>query len=265
MRSDGARPDVAGVMRPRARHLLLMAALLATSACGDSPLQSIGLRSSDWINEPTVPSTQAVVTTVPTVVASGRLLWANDTIVTQNLGNPEELLREIFARREGDRFIQASRAEIVAALPELAFPSVAPTGAEWVSSQLVFDNDGTIADDPSVAFGIWSAEPYTRSRSVAQMIVIRVANDPDVAAEINSGTTEATCAQFSDRNTEQCEVITLGERPVWVLGASAGSTLVWFEGSYRYEMFGRSFVPPAVLQRMTDGMTPLSSLAQPTS
>ena len=265
MRRDRARPDGARMMRTRTRHLLFLTALLAISACGDSPLQSIGLRSSDWINEPTVPSTQAVVTTVPTVVGTGRLLWANDTIVTQNLGNPGELLREIFARREGDRFIQASRAEIVAALPEVAFPSVAPTGAEWVSSQLVFDNDGTIADDPSVAFGIWSAEPYTRSRSVAQMVVIRVANDPDAAGEITSGETEATCARFSDRNTQQCEVITLGDRPIWVLGASGGSTLVWFEGSYRYEMFGRSFVPPPVLQRMTDGMTPLSSLAQPTS
>ena len=50
----------------------------------------------------------------------------------------------MFARREGDRFIQASRKEIVALLPAVRFPAVVPYGAEWVSSQVVVENSGEI-------------------------------------------------------------------------------------------------------------------------
>jgi hypothetical protein len=235
------------------------------AACGDAPLQSIGLRSSGWINEPTVPSTVPVITTAPTVVPATRLLWANDDIESPNLGDRDAFLADVFARREGDRFIQASRFEIVAAIPEVQFPGLAPSGAQWVSSQLVFDNDGSIADDPSVAFGIWSAEPYTRSRSVAQMVVMRVFNDPEAAAEVAGGSTEPSCARFADENTDDCEVITLGQRPLWVLGGSGGATLVWFQGDFRYELFGRSYVPTAVLQEMSEGMIPLSSLVEDAS
>ena len=59
----------------------------------------------------------------------------------------------------------------------------------------MFNNDGTIAADPSAAFGIWSAEPYTRSRSVAQMIVLRVSTDPEGAEEAASET-RPSCAPF---------------------------------------------------------------------
>ena len=183
------------------RRTLFFAVLITATACGGSPLESIGQRSSEWINEPTVPSTVAVVTTTPVVVPVERLFWANDEIEAANLGDRGALLQEIFARREGDRFIQASRFEIAAALPDIAFPSESPSGAEWVTSQLVFDNDGTVANDTSAAFGIWSAEPYTRSRSVAQMVIIRVAIDAETAAALESGEEEASCARFSDRTT----------------------------------------------------------------
>ena len=49
-----------------------------------------------------------------------------------------------------------------------------------MTSQLVFDERGDLADDPVAAFGIWSSEPYTRSRSVAQMIIMSVSVDPEV-------------------------------------------------------------------------------------
>lgn len=240
-----------------------MAAALAAVVivgCGHSPLESIGLRSSDWINEPTVPSTVSVDTTIPRIIRSDNLQWANTDIVNESMGEREAMLSEIFNRREGDRFIQASPVEISAALPDVAFPDRAPNGAEWVSSQLVFENDGTLSDEPSAAFGIWSAEPYTRSRSVAQMIVIRVSNDLEAANELATGEVEATCALFSDRAADECEIITVGSRETWLLGESAGSTLIWYDGPYRYEMFGRSFVPSRVLQEMSGAMTPLDSL-----
>jgi hypothetical protein len=240
----------------------VVAAVLAAvvAACSGSPLESIGLRSSGWINEPTVPTTVPVVTTTPTVVAIDRLQWANDDIETANLDDHDALLAEVFSRREGDRFIQASRFEIAVALPELTFPDRAPNGAEWVSSQLVFDNNGSLADDPTAAFGIWSAEPYTRSRSVAQMAVLRVATDIEAANQLASGEGDLTCERFADRTAAQCEVLTVGDRPTWLLSQAGGSTLVWYDGPHRYELFGRSFVPSGVLRDMSAGMVPFGSI-----
>jgi hypothetical protein len=265
MRHDEAEHDWPGLMsslslRPRLVALGIMA--LAVAGCGGSPLESLGLRSSEWINDPSVPTTIAVVTTTPTVTSSEGLQWANDEIETGNLDDQGAVLGEVFARREGDRFIQASRAEIAATLPELAFPGVVPSAAQWVSSQLVFDNDGTLAIDPTVAFGIWSAEPYSRSRSVAQMMVLRVATDPVAADEVASGETELSCARFSDRSTQQCDMLTIAERPTWVLEAASGATMIWFEGQYRYELFGRSFVPLDVLEDMVAEMEPFGSFVE---
>lgn len=194
------------------------------------------------------------------MVTADRLLWSNDVIETASLDAPDLLLAEVFGRRQGDRFIQASRFEIAAALPDVAFPGEAPTGAEWVSSQLVFDSDGNLASDPSVAFGIWSAEPYTRSRSVAQMIVFRVSMDLEAATALATGEAEASCARFADRASDECEVVKVGTRDTWVLDDSAGATVIWYEGLYRYELFGRSFVPIGSLQQMSAAMVPLDSL-----
>jgi len=47
---------------------------------------------------------------------------------------------------------------------------------------------------------------------------------------------------------------------VWSLEASNGTTMIWFDGEYRYELFGRSYVAPAALQEMAIGLVPLSEL-----
>lgn len=242
------------------RRAVFVLGALVLAACGGSPLESIGLRSSEWINEPTVPTTVPVITTTPTIVDASQLQWANDDIENESL-DPDALLAEVFSRREGDRFIQASRFEIAAALPGITFPAEAPNGAEWVSSQLVFDNDGSLADDPSAAFGIWSAEPYSRSRSVAQMVVIRVATDQQGAEEVAEAGSGVSCARFSDRDTESCEITVVDDRPTWILASSGGSTLIWFENPYRYEMFGRNFVSVSILQDMIATTVTLDSIA----
>jgi hypothetical protein len=262
MRHDEAERDSRGLMSARLRLVAFGLLAVALAACGGSPLESLGHRSSEWINEPTVPTTIAVVSTTPTVTPTGRLQWANDEIETPNLEDQDAVLADVFARREGDRFIQASRYEIAATMPELAFPGVVPSAAQWVSSQLVFDNDGSLAIDPTVAFGIWSAEPYSRSRSVAQMMVLRVATDPVAADEVASGETEPSCARFSDRSTEQCDLLTIADRPTWVLDAASGATMIWFDGQYRYELFGRSFVPLDILEDMVAAMEPFGSFAE---
>ena len=240
------------------RFALISALLLA--ACSNDPLQAIGQRSSEWINEPTVPTTLRVETTTPTIMDSSQLLWTNDEIAVADPADVEGVLATVFSRRQGDRFIQASRFEIAAALPDVSFPGEVPFGAEWVSSQLVFDSDGSLADDPSAAFGIWTVEPYTRSRSVGQMIILRVSSDLEVATELSTGEVEPSCSLFADRTIDECEILTVGLRDVWRLSTAGDTTMIWFEGPYRYELFGRSFVPVDVLTDMSGEMVPLAAL-----
>jgi hypothetical protein len=231
------------------------ALLVLVAACGDAPLAGVGERSAEWINKPEVVTTTIPPVSTPDFVDVVSLQWLNDNIENPNLDNPDQLLATIFSRREGDRFIQASREEIVAALPGVEFPSRVPYGAEWVSSQLVIENSGVISNNPSAAFGIWSAEPYTRSRSVAQMVVLTVSRDPDTAAEVAQIGEGVTCARFADRSTDICEIVNLSGRQVWRLTGGGGLTLIWFDDIYRYELFGRSFVPGDVLEGMVaDGI-----------
>jgi hypothetical protein len=179
-----------------------------------------------------------------------QLQWANDSIPIIELADPGAAVAEVFSRRQGDRFIQASRHEIAAALPDVTFPFRAPYGAEWVSSQLVIENTGVLAAEPSAAFGIWSAEPYTRSRTVAQMVVLRVATDPETAAEVGEPDADVSCGRFAERSTDECALLELSGRNVWRLASASGNTLIWFDGPYRYELFGRPFVPADVLEGM---------------
>ena len=237
-----------------------LGAALILTACSDAPFQGMGERTSSWINEPTVPTTTTVVVTRPVVVSSIGLQWFNDDIETQNLDDPEALIAEVFSRRQGDRFIQASRAEIEVALPGVKFPAFVPYGAEWVSSQLVIENTRLLSDDPSAAFGIWSTEPYTRSRTMAQMLVISVAFDPETATALASGEIEISCAELSDVTTESCELVEVESISLWRLRSAGGTTIIWFDGTYRYEMFGRNAVSPDVLQKMATDMVPLSEL-----
>lgn len=244
------------------KRITALALLSLVAACGDQPLHALGERSSGWVTEPTVVITTTVPAPLPVVVGAQEMLWANDDIAPANLDDPDATIAEVFSRREGDRFIQASRAEIAAVLPGVSFPALVPVEAEWVSSQLVIDGDGTLSPDPSAAFGIWSAEPYTRSRSVAQLAVLRVYNDPVRARELAAADQPLSCATFADTTTERCEMLSINGRDIWKLNASAGTTLIWFENVYRYELFGRSLVAGDVLERMAAESVPLSVLAQ---
>lgn len=243
------------------RAAILVAGAIVLAACS-SPFLSLGNRSSRWINEPEVTTTTIVRVDAPTEVPTTALQWHNDDIVSGPFESPQEVIDAVFARREGDRFIQASRAEIAAAVPEIVFPAAAPAGAEWVSSQLVIENNGSLSAEPTAAFGIWSAEPYTRSRSVAQMVVLRVAHDPDTAGEIGSPDSDFSCARFAEEATEACSLDQLAGRDTWRLTSSSGVTLIWFEGEYRYELFGRNFVPVEVLEQMASESLPLDEFGE---
>ncbi|HSJ82885.1 MAG TPA: hypothetical protein VLA91_03620 [Acidimicrobiia bacterium] len=248
-------------MRNRARTAaLVVIAVVLLAACGDAPFASLGRRSSDWIGQPTVLTTTTVATTVPIVVGAEILKWYNDGLGGEFLDDPDSLKVAIFARRGGDLFVQASRAEMVALLPDLKFPASTPYLSEYVTSQLVFDENGDLEDDPVAAFGIWSSEPYTRSRSVAQMIVMQVSLDVVSATEVSEPGADISCTRFEDRTTSECVTGTIGGRTVWSLAASNGNTLIWFDDDYRYELFGRSYVAPAALEEMVTDLVLLSEL-----
>jgi hypothetical protein len=244
----------------RTRRAAVLATLLLLAACGESPLQTLGNRSSGWISEVKVVTTTLPPVDAPRFTSATSLQWSNDGIAPGDLGDPVAVVAAVFDRREGDRFIQASRREIAAVLPSLSFPTKAPYGAEWVSSQLVVESTGALSAEPSVAFGIWNAEPYTRSRSVAQMVVIRVANDPETAAEVTDPGADISCGRFAERTTDECALVTVGNRELWRLTSPAGNTFIWFEGPYRYELFGRPFVPADVLESMAAETVALSEL-----
>lgn len=247
--------------RLRRPVLLLVALLVVATSCGDSPFLSLGERSSRWVTEPTVLTTTTVPTTIPVVRDAGDLIWYNDDL-GEGPVEPAEVVAAVFARREGDRFIQASRAEISKVLTGIKFPERVPPLSEYVTSQLVIDNNGEVSDDPSAAFGIWTAEPYTRSRSVAQMIVLRVYRDAETAAEILTEGADLSCTRFAGSETSTCDVTEVGGATTWILESTAGITLIWFDDIYRYEMFGRPFAAREGLIQTAASMMPLPLIAE---
>jgi hypothetical protein len=92
------------------------------------------------------------------------------------------------------------------------------------------------------------------------MIVMSVSIDPETAAEVASAGSNNSCERFAERSTEVCAVTTVSRRPVWSLEAANGTTMIWFDQQYRYELFGRSYVTLEALQRMVLDPVPLSEL-----
>lgn len=246
--------------------VLAVAVALSVVACGDAPLASMGQRSSGWINEPEVTTTIRHRVETPRLVPGSNLRWFNDDIVTESLSTREDrdaIVAEVFGRREGDRFIQASRFEIAAVVPDIEFPTVAPYTVEWVSSQLVLENNGRLSAEPTVAFGFWSSVPYRASRSVAQLAVLRVSNDPTTAEEVRQSDAALSCGRFAERDTDECILIRVEGKDIWKLISASGTTLIWFGGPYRYELFGRLSVPADVLEEMAAKAASLAEVVFP--
>ena len=158
--------------------------------------------------------------------------WYNDEIADQTIGLPAYTIGQVWERgHETGRFVQSSRAEIAVALPGIAFPASIPSDVAWVTSQLVYLEDvATLDAGTSAAFGLWELEPY--SSEDGRVGVLRVGLDRgDVGQdEILS------------------EVVT------------AGLSLIWSDGKYRYELFCRAALPDEVCRRMVASSTPLRDL-----
>jgi hypothetical protein len=244
------------------RRLLRTICCLLVVACGDAPLAGVGGKSSDWIGEPTLATTNTTAADGPALASVHRTEWFNGDLTPVGGTTPAEIIAGVYTRaRASDPFVQATPAEIAVALPGIEFPSQVPPEVRYITSQLVYDlSQLTLATEQVAAFGLWSVEPYTRSRSVGQQAVLTVVNDPEGLAAIASGMADTSCARYIDRQA-QCVVTTVRDRPAWQLVDSLGVTLVWFTDTYRYELFLRSGVNRSLAEEMAESARPLSTLS----
>jgi hypothetical protein len=218
------------------RRLLVAVALGAAvvASCGENSLSTIGDRSRDFVHGSTTTTTEFVVEAEERrieVVNAVEVEWYNDAIEGQRIGDPGYVAAQVWSRGNGtDRFIQASRVEIAAALPDVAFPELIPADVGWVTSQLVYDTaSGTLDSNTSAAFGLWVVEPY--SESSGSIAVLRVGRSPEDA--------------------------TTGQSAIIVDPVENGISLSWNEGQYRYELFCRTTVPPDVCEEIARNVAPL--------
>ncbi len=215
--------------------------LFAATACGEGgPLDGLGDRSSEWVNEGVVATTTTQARVVFEVANEGMvgtsdLLWSNDDLGEAGITGAIQVVQAVWARQIGSRFVQASRYEIAGALPTIRFPGLVPEDVKWITSQLVFDlATGELDGNTSVAFGLWSVEPYTVT--AGQLGVLRVGAAPGDAGAGRSDTV-----------------------PILV---PDGVNLGWTEGGLRYEMFCRASIRDAVCQAIIDSFAPLSTLLE---
>lgn len=248
--------------RARLQPAVMGVALLAlvVTACSDEALGDLGGRSSDWIGEVATTATTTTTLMPAQTRPAGAVEWHNDELGEPDAeATPDQVLAAVFARAgDSSQYLQASRAEIVAAVPDIAFPGSVPASVGYITSQLVIESRVLrLSAEPTVAFGLWSVEPYTRSRSVGQVAVLNVSTDPNGAEVAADPNTEATCAAFTNEN-RVCGVEDFLDQPVWRLEGEGGVTHLWYQDQYRYELAGR--VSEEVMHEVVASMVPLADL-----
>lgn len=240
---------------------------LGTTACSDDALGRLGQRSSGWIGEvaTTVPST---TTTVPDLTHPAvNVDWANDSLADPPEPDDEAdlILARVFARSGNDsRFLQATRDEITVLVPDSRFPARVPASVFYISSQVVIESRTLrLANDPMLAFGLWSVEPYTRSRSIGQVAVMTVYEDAVAAEVANDPNSPATCTAFAGVPDRVCGIETFADHPVWRLETQATVTHLFYLGEHRYEISARPDVDEEAIHEMIVSMVPLVDLLEP--
>jgi len=227
-----------GVSKTRVALIVLVLAVIA-AACGESgPLERAGEASSGWVTAVTTPTTTSPPVVIEIgnegLVGAGDVLWVNDDIgpVTPS-SDPRAAIAAVWDRQLGSRFVQASRAEIAAALPTIRFPEAVPEDVRWMTSQLVFDSISGLLDvDTSAAFGLWTVEPYTVENG--RLGVLRVGTAP------------------SGIGAAKSDIV-----PIIV---PDGLSLGWTEAGLRYELFCRATIPELVCTAIVESFVPLSGL-----
>jgi hypothetical protein len=209
--------------------LVCAAAAALVVGCGDGGLlDGLGERSEDVVRGSTTTSTTILVVDDEqefTSIDATDVSWWNDDIEKQVEGDSSFVITRIFQR--GDRvtkFVQASRLEIAAALPDIRFPGLVPADVGWVTSQLVFDViSGQLDPETAAAFGLWTVEPYTVNEGRAAILRIGFATDADLQS------------------------LEIRPEPV-----DEGLSLIWATGKYRYELFCRTALPEELCWQMAE-------------
>ncbi len=241
--------------------ILLTVSLTVLTACSGNALADLGGRASDWIDEVATTRPPTTTTLPSSTRPASSANWVNDQFgAPPPRSEPGEVLAVIFARSDGDsRYLQSSRAEIVLMVPDIEFPLTVPAEVSFVSSQLVVERQSLrLSRDPTVAFGLWSVEPYTRSRSVGQVAVLTASSDPAAAELANDPNTPPTCVAFSDVEGQVCGIESFVDWPVWRLETASQVTHLWYQGSLRYEMTARSDLDESLVHTMIRTMAPLA-------
>jgi hypothetical protein len=229
--------------RSTAVTAILAAVGVLLAACGDAgPLDGLGDASRGWVyGDVSTSTTIAVVdggAAGEALISASQVLWLNDEIADQASGTSSEVIAAVWQRQVEGRFVQASRAEVAAALPTLEFPTVVPADTIWVTSQLVYDLDSGALDlDTAAAFGMWRVEPYTVTEG--RIMVLRVGVASDTAPPARSDVT-----------------------PIVV---PDGLSLGWTEAGLRYELFCRSTLSEDLCFEVADSFAALGDLLPPPS
>jgi len=215
--------------------LLVTAFAVVVAACGDSGmLDGLGERSQDAVlgdisTSSTIPSISTPQESLGVVLASD-LIWFNDGIEGEASGEKNYIVSKVWERAPQTRFHQASRREIIQALPNLSFPGVVPEEVRFVTSQLVYDTAvGLLDAEFSAAFGLWPVEPYTVQD--ANVAVLRVGEAGEFRID----------GIVSDVVND-------------------GISLSWTAGDYRYELFCRTGLVDELCWQMAESASSLAAL-----
>jgi hypothetical protein len=233
---------------------------LVLVACSEDSLAGLGQRASSWIGEPEGGGpVQIDESGEPAVVRSVEVGWVNDAISDSVVsGEPAAVVQSVVARTTGpERYIQATRLEIAAALPGLMFPDLIPPEVTAVTSQLVVAPSRDRLDDETyAAFGLWTVEPYTRSRSVGQRGTFTV----------TGLSAESACDRLAAGAVAACTSETIDGFDVVRIDADSGQTWVWDDETYEYQLFLRGSLPnnDFVADYMIRSQVPFVVVADPT-
>lgn len=248
--------------RVNTKPTLLVLAILALllGACSEDSLAGLGGKSSDWIGEVATTRPSTTTTVAATVRSQSTVQWANDGFPRPGSDNGE-LLATVFGRTDGSsQYLQASRHEIAVLVPEVEFPITVPVETEYVTSQVVVESRTLqLSTNPTVAFGLWSVEPYSRSRSIGQVGVLSAALDETAARVANDPDSQPTCAAFTQSTDVVCGIEQLGGMTVWRLESASGLVHIWYRGKYRYELSAPR-LSESVAHQVIESMTPLAEL-----
>lgn len=234
--------------------IVALLCVVLLSACGDNPLAGFGV-TDEWLGD----RGDGTVRTVTTEAAAlrpevGSLVWYNPPVDSVS-GDPAAVVEEIWARSSGtDAFVQAAPNEISVVVPDIKVPELLPVGTAHVTSQLVFGvSTGKLTNAYVAAFGFWKSTPYVTSRSVAQLLQLKVAedsSDPAPSADDDS----LGCNRFNDLDITACEPVSVSAARAWWVTTRDGPVLTWYDTGLRYELLDRQKFGKEILVELARSM-----------